>query len=82
MAGQANKGGRPRGSKNYKNVVLINIIAGILPNGQYGWDQATAAYMTAANKDILCDMDDLKRHRVKTLCNGIKKPTGGTGEKG
>ncbi len=38
--------------------------------------------MTAANKDILRDTDDLKRHWVKTLCNGMKKPTGGTGEKG
>jgi hypothetical protein len=82
MAGPANKGGRPRGAKNYKNEVLINIIAGILPNGQYGWDQVAAVYMTAANKDILHDTDDLKRHWVKTLCNGMKKPTGGTGEKG
>ena len=39
MAGP-NKGGHPRGAKNYKNEVLINIIAGTLPNGQYGWDQA------------------------------------------
>ena len=82
MAGPANKGGRPRGAKNYKNEVLINIIAGILPNGLYGWEQVAAAYMTAAKEDILRDTDDLKRHWVKTLCNGMKKPTGGTGEKG
>ena len=82
MAGPANKGGRPRGAKNYKNKVLINNIAGILPNGQYGWDQVADVYMTAANKDILCDTDDLKRRWVKTLCNGVKKPTRGTGEKG
>ena len=82
MAGPANKGGRPRGAKNYKNEVLINIIAGILPNGLYGWEQVAAAYMTAAKEDIICDTDDLKRHWVKTFCNGMKKPTGGTGEKG
>ncbi len=69
-------------AKNYKNKVLINIIAGVLPNGQYGWDQVTAAYMTTAKEDILLDTADLKRHWVKTLCNGIKKPTGGTGERG
>ncbi len=82
MAGPANKGRRPRGAKNYKNKVLINSIAGILPNGQYGWDLVAAAYMTAAKEDILRDTDDLKRHWVKTLCNGMKKPTGGTGKKG
>jgi hypothetical protein len=82
MASPTNKGRHPRGAKNYKNEVLINIIAGILPNGQYGWDQVAAAYMTEANEDILRDTDDLKRHWVKTLCNGMKKPTGGTGEKG
>ena len=38
--------------------------------------------MTAAKEDVLHDTDNLKRHWVKTLCNGIKKPTGGTGEKG
>jgi len=38
--------------------------------------------MTAAKEDILRDTDDLKRYWVKTLCNGTKKPTGGTGEKG
>ncbi len=48
----------------------------------YGWDQVAAAYMTAAKEDNLRDTDDLKRHWVKTLCNGMKKPTGGTGEKG
>ena len=82
MAGPANKGGCPRGAKNYKNEVLINIIAGILPNGLYGWEQVAAAYMTAAKEDLIRDTDDLKRHWVKTLCNGMKKPTGGTGEKG
>jgi hypothetical protein len=70
MAGPANMGGHPRGAKNYKNEVLINIIAGILPNGLYGWEQVAAAYMTAAKEDILRDTDDLKRHWVKTLCNG------------
>jgi len=84
MAGPVNKGGRPRGAKKYKNDVLINIIAGVLPNGQYGWDQVAAAYMTAAKENVLhdTDTDNLKRHWVKTLCNGIKKPTGGTREKG
>jgi hypothetical protein len=44
MAGPANNGGRRRSAKNYKNEVLTNIIAGILPNGQYAsWDQLAAA---------------------------------------
>jgi hypothetical protein len=72
MAGPANKDGRTRGVKNYKNEILINIIAGILPNGLYGWDQVAAAYMTSAKEEILRDTDDLKRHWVKTLCNGMK----------
>ena len=52
MAGTNKSGGRPRGAKNYKNEVLINIIAGILPNGQYWWDQVAAAYMASAKEDI------------------------------
>ena len=70
MAGPAIKGGCPRGAKNYKHEDLINIIAGILPNGLNGWEQVAAAYMTAAKEDILRDTDNLKRHWVKTLCNG------------
>jgi hypothetical protein len=81
MAGPANNGGRQRGAKEYKNKVPTNIITGILPNGQYGWDQVATAYMTAAKEGNLRYTDDLKRHWVKTLCNGMKKPTGGTGEK-
>ena len=81
--GGTNKsGGRPRGAKKYKNEVLINIIAGILPNGQYGWDQVAAAYMASAKEDIIRDTDDLKKHWVRVLCNGMKKPTGGTVQKG
>ena len=74
MAGSANNGGRRSGAKNYKNKVLTNIIAGILilPNGQYGWYQVATAYLTAAKEENLRDTDDLKRHWVKTLCNGMK----------
>jgi len=82
MASPEKKFERRRGAKNYKNEIITNIIAGILSNGQYGWDQVAAAYMTAAKEENLCDADNLKRHWVKTLCNGMKKPTGGTGEKG
>ncbi len=82
MDGKNKSGGRPRGAKNYKNEVLIKIIAGILPNGQYGWDQVAAAYMASAKEDIICDKDDLKKHWVRALCNGMKMPTGGTGQKG
>jgi hypothetical protein len=81
MAGP-NKGGHPRGAKNYKNEVLINIIAGTLPNDQYGWEQDAAAYMTTAKEDTIRDTDDLKRHWIKNLCNGMKKPTAGTGQIG
>jgi hypothetical protein len=38
--------------------------------------------MITAKEENLRDTDDLKRHWVKTLCNGMKKPIGGTGEKG
>jgi hypothetical protein len=38
--------------------------------------------MTAAKKDTIGDTDNRKRHWVKNLCNGMKKPTGGTGKIG
>ena len=79
MASANNRAGRPRGAKNYKNEVLINIIASHLPNGQYSWDLVAKDYMTAAKEPIIRDTDDVKRHWVKILCNGMNKPTGETG---
>ncbi len=67
MASPENNVERRRGAKNYKNEIITNIIAGILSNGQYGWDQVAAAYMTAAKEENLRDGDNLKRHWVKTL---------------
>jgi hypothetical protein len=35
---------RQVGAKNYKNDVLILIVAEILPNGKYGWEAVAIAY--------------------------------------
>jgi len=73
---------RRKGSVNYKNDALIKIIGEILPNGEYGWDAVAAAYQKVANEETLRDSADLKKHWIKNLCNNMKKPTGGTGERG
>jgi hypothetical protein len=66
-----------KGAIKYKNDMLINIISEILPNGEYGWHAVSFAYHEQSKEDQPRNTDDLKRHWIKTLCNGMKKPTGG-----
>jgi hypothetical protein len=35
---------RAKGAKNYKNDLLIPIVAEILPNGEFGWSPVALAY--------------------------------------
>jgi hypothetical protein len=35
---------RKKGSVNYKNELLINIVADVLPKGEYGWQTVALAY--------------------------------------
>jgi hypothetical protein len=73
---------RKKGSVNYKNKLLINIVADVLPNGEYGWLTVALAYQEQLKEEILRDTADTKKHWIKVLCNGMKKPTGRTGEAG
>ncbi len=69
-----------RGSKNYKNDVLIDIVAKFLPNGELGWKTVAVAYQELLKEAVLRDHGDVKKHWIKKLCNDMKKPTGSTGE--
>jgi hypothetical protein len=71
---------RARGAKNYKNDLLIPIVAEILPNGDYGWTAVALAYQEQAREDDPRNTDDLRGHWVKNLCQNMKKPTGRPGE--
>ncbi len=71
-----------KGSVNYKNKLLINIVADVLPNGEYGWQIIALAYQEQLKEEILHDNADMKKHWIKVLCNGMKKPTGQMGEVG
>ncbi len=73
---------RKKGSVNYKNELLIDIVADVLPNGEYDWQTIALAYQEQSKEEILHDSTDMKKHWIKVLCNGMKKPTGGTGEAG
>jgi hypothetical protein len=73
---------RKKGSVNYKNKLLIDIVADVLPNGEYGWQTVTLAYQEQSKEEILRDSADMKKHWIKVLCNGMKKPTGRMGEAG
>ena len=67
------------GAKNYKNDVLIAIIEEVLPNGELGWDAVALAYQEQTREETKHDTDDLKRHWIRNLCKGMKKPTGEPG---
>jgi hypothetical protein len=71
-----------KGSANYKNDLPIDIVAKILLNGEYGWQTVAIAYQEQSKENILCDSAEMKKHWIRTLCNGMKKPTGRTGEVG
>jgi hypothetical protein len=73
---------RKKGSVNYKNELLINIVADILPYGEYGWQTIALAYQEQLKEEVLHDSTDMKKHWIKVLCNGMKMPTGWTGEPG
>jgi hypothetical protein len=67
-----------KGSVNYK--LLINIVADVLPNGEYSWQTVPLAYQEQSKEEIQHDSADMKKHWIKVLCNGMKEPTGRTGE--
>ena len=67
---------------NYKNELLINMVADVLPNGEYGWQTVALAYQEHSKEEIMLDSADMKKHWIKVLCNGMKKPRGRTGEAG
>ena len=71
--------GRERGVPNYKNEILIRIISEMLPNGEYAWQAVAATYHVESGEALVRNSDDLKKHWVKNLCNGMKKPTGKPG---
>jgi hypothetical protein len=54
--------GRRKGTKNYKNEVLICCVLDIMPNGKYGWQAVALAYQEAAQEDEVRNTDDLKKH--------------------
>ena len=71
---------RAKGAKNYKNDLLIPIVAEILPNGEFGWSAVALAYQEQAQEDDPRNTDDLKRHWIKNLCQNMKKPMGKPGK--
>ena len=64
---------------NYKNDMLINITSEILPSGEDGWKAVSFVYHEQSKEEQPRNTDDPKRHWIKTLCNGMKKPTGKPG---
>jgi hypothetical protein len=53
---------RKKGSVNYKNELLIDIVEDVLPNGEYGWQTIALAYQEQSKEEILCDSADMKKH--------------------
>jgi hypothetical protein len=53
--------GRQRGSVNYKNAVLIQIVKDILPNGEIAWQAVAIPYQEASGKEKLRDWNNIKK---------------------
>jgi hypothetical protein len=73
---------RKKGSVNYKNNLLINIIEEILPNRELGWETVAIPYQGRLNKEAQQDTTNIKKHWMKNLCNGMRKLAGRMGENG
>jgi hypothetical protein len=73
---------RTKGSVNYKNNVLINIINELLPNGEVAWEAVCTEYFTQSTEKALRNTTDVRKHWIKNLCNNMQKPTGRTGKNG
>jgi hypothetical protein len=73
---------RKKGSVNYKNEVLIQLINKTLHNSEYGWQAVAMTYQEKTKEEALHDCADVKKHWIKNLRNNMKKPTDWTGEDG
>jgi hypothetical protein len=51
-----------KGSVNYKNNVLINIINELLPNGEVAWEAVCTAYFTQLKEKALRNTTDVRKH--------------------
>ncbi len=70
---------RGSGTTNYRNDILMQVIAELRPCGALAWSNVAAIYHQRSNEAFVRDGDDVKRHWIEKLCNKMKKPTGNTG---
>jgi hypothetical protein len=73
---------RKKGTVNYKNNVLVNIVEEILPNGELDWEAVAIPYQAKSNEETQQDTTNVKKHWMKILCNSMKKSMGWMGENG
>jgi hypothetical protein len=78
--GQAARGGRPPGARNYQYTVLIDIVERLLPQGLEGWREVALEYQRESRETILRRGEDVRDTWVKKLCKNMKKPTGKPGD--
>jgi hypothetical protein len=71
-----------KGSVNYKNKVLIKVINKLLPNGEVAWEAVCTAYFNQSKEKALRKMTNLRKHRMKNLCNNMQKLMGRMGKNG
>ena len=61
---------RRKGTVDYKNDILINIVLEILPNGEYSWQGISLAYQEQSKEGEQQNTDDLKRQWAKIFAMG------------
>jgi hypothetical protein len=71
-----------KGSVNYKNNVLINIINKLLPNVEVAREAVCTAYFTQSKEKALHNTTEVGKHWIKNLCNNMQKLTSRMGRNG
>jgi hypothetical protein len=50
--------------------LFIDVVADILPNGEYGWQTVALAYQEKSKEEVLHDLPDMKSIGSKSFAMG------------
>ena len=64
--------GRPSGTPNYRNDILIDIVERLLPHGLEAWRQVALEYQSGSAEANLHRGEDLCDNWNKKLCNRMQ----------
>ena len=65
--------------KTTKNIILIDIVERLLPQGLEAWREVAVVYQRESNEGTLHQGEDLRDNWTRKLCNRMQKRTGKLG---